>query len=89
MTFPTDLTAEEAMRAVWAGLPLALEPANDNARPECLKICCYSPMACAAFGFCRERNLGPTMDLTPEGEQLVIPGAERVLPPSVQQGELF
>lgn len=31
----------------------------------------------------------PAEDLTPEGIQLVIPGAERVQPPSVKQGELF
>lgn len=31
----------------------------------------------------------PAEDLTPEGIQLVIPGAERIQPPSVKQGELF
>lgn len=31
----------------------------------------------------------PAEDLTPEGVQLVIPGAERVQPASQRQGELF
>jgi hypothetical protein len=31
----------------------------------------------------------PAEDLTPEGIQLVIPGAERIQPASVKQGDLF
>lgn len=35
------------------------------------------------------QGLKPAEDLTPEGIQLVIPGAERVQAPSVKQMELF
>jgi hypothetical protein len=37
----------------------------------------------------RAGEFGPAEDLTTEGIQLVIPGAERVQPASVKQGELF
>lgn len=37
----------------------------------------------------RRLTAPPAEDLTPEGIQLVIPGAERVLPPTVKQGELW
>lgn len=36
-----------------------------------------------------EREMRPAEDLTPEGIQLVIPGAERVAPPSQKQMDLF
>lgn len=35
------------------------------------------------------RDIRPAEDLTPEGIQLVIPGAERVQPVTQRQGELF
>jgi hypothetical protein len=37
----------------------------------------------------RRLTAPPAEDLTPEGIQLVIPGAERVLPPTAKQGELW
>jgi hypothetical protein len=33
-----------------------LVKATPPERPQCLKGQCHSPTACAAFGYCRERN---------------------------------
>lgn len=47
-------------------------------RPRCLKERCLSPIACAGFGYCRERNdLGlPTEEEAAEWRRLDKPGSD-------------
>jgi hypothetical protein len=40
----------------------------------CLSGTCYSPLACSAFGFCRERNLAEPLDPSGNLECHCIPG---------------
>lgn len=58
-------------------------------RPECYKNGPDADCTCTIVVLRRVHEAHPAEDLTPEGIQLVIPGAERVAPASQKQLDLF